>query len=170
MNTSRISMIAAVGRNRELGAANKLLWKIPEDTHYFRDTTRGHVVVMGRKTYESIGHPLPGRVNIVITRNPFAFEKEHPELVEHFIVDTVSTALEVAQKKEQVGEVFVIGGGEIYKQALSSADRLYLTLIDAIFPEADAFFPEYPQFTKVVSKRDSEGNGYKYSFVVLEKD
>ncbi len=157
----RVSMIAAIGKNRELGKDNKLLWNIPEDTKYFRDTTRGHAVIMGRKTYESIGRPLPERANIVVSRN------HHYKAPGCEVVARLETALARGRELEK-SEIFVIGGGQIYEEAMPQAERLYLTLVGGEY-DADAYFPDYSEFTKVVSRRDSEGNGYKYSFVVLEK-
>lgn len=154
-------MIAAIGSRRELGRNNKLLWNIPEDTKYFRDTTRGHAVIMGRKTFESIGRPLPDRANIVVSRDL------HYQAPGCEVVGAVETALARARQLEKK-EVFIIGGGQIYKEAMPHAQRLYLTLVEGEF-DADAYFPDYSEFTKVVSRRDSEGNGHKYSFVVLER-
>jgi len=127
-------MIAAVGRNRELGRGNELLWHIPEDLKRFKALTLGHPVIMGRKTFESIGKPLPGRTNLVVSRSALSLE------------DALAQA-----KKLDKEEVFIIGGAQIYEQALPYADRLYLTLIEDT-KEADAFFPEYEKlFTKKVS-------------------
>jgi dihydrofolate reductase len=161
MQKPLVSMIAAIGKNRELGRDNKLLWKIPEDTQYFRDTTRGHAVIMGRRTYESIGRPLPDRANIVVSRDL------HYRAPGCEVVARVETALARARELEKK-EIFIIGGGQIYAEGLPHAQRLYLTLVEGEF-EADAFFPDYSEFTKVVFRRDSEGNGYKFSFVVLER-
>lgn len=156
-----VSLIAAIGENRELGAKNKLLWHIPEDMKHFRDTTRGHTVVMGRKTFESIGKALPNRTNIVLTR-------EKREIQGCITVLTPEEALEIARENKEE-EVFIIGGAEIYALFLPFADRIYLTLVQQSFPHADAFFPPYTEFENVVSRIDKEDNNYKYSFLVLEK-
>ncbi|KKW32412.1 MAG: Dihydrofolate reductase [Parcubacteria group bacterium GW2011_GWA1_53_13] len=148
----RVSMIAAVGRNRELGLGNGLLWHIPEDLKRFKALTLGHPVIMGRKTFESIGKPLPGRTNLVVSRSALSLE------------DALAQA-----KKLDKEEVFIIGGAQIYEQALPYADRLYLTLIEDT-KEADAFFPEYEKlFTKKVSEEPREYEGLQYRWVTLEK-
>ena len=148
----RVSMIAAVGRNRELGLGNGLLWHIPEDLKRFKALTLGHPVIMGRKTFESIGKPLPGRTNLVVSRSSLSLE------------DALAQA-----KKLDKEEIFIIGGAQIYEQALPYADRLCLTLIDDA-KEADAFFPEYEKlFTKKVSEEPREYEGLQYRWVTLEK-
>ncbi len=158
-----ISLIAAIGVNRELGRNNKLLFDIPEDMVHFKEKTLGHAIIMGRKTFESIGRALPRRFNIVITRDKgFA----------HHGVETapsVKEALRKAQKHEQE-EIFVIGGAQIYSAFLSYADKLYLTIVDAEVADADAFFPEYEdKFKKILSSKGGESEGYNYTFVELER-
>ncbi len=159
-----LSMVAAVGKNRELGKNNALLWNIPEDMQYFRDTTRGHVVIMGQRTFESIGRPLPKRVNIVLTQDKnFAFEGV-------IVAYSLKEALLLAEQYEKDGEAFVIGGAMVYSLFLPKSDRLYLTLIDASFPDADVFFPEYEgSFGKTISDRPSQDENFQYRFVVLER-
>lgn len=164
-------MIAAIGKNRELGKDNKLLWHISEDAKFFRETTTGHVNIMGRKTYESImkslGKPLPERTNIVVTR-----DKDYSVPDGVIVVSSIEEALDVAKKHENLptgGEIFIIGGGKIYELGIKYADKLYLTLVDGEFPNADTYFPEYKEFERMVSKREGEGNGYKYTFVELMK-
>ncbi len=176
-----ISMIAAIGEeNRVLGKDNKLLWSIPEDMKFFREMTRGHPVIMGRKTFESMGKPLPNRTNIVVTRD----EKFKAEGV--VVANSIEQALVIARseatKQSSVSsgiasdpassrndeEIFIIGGGQIYTQGIKLADRLYLTIVQGNY-EGDAFFPDYSEFAKVISQRESEGNGYKYTFLTLEK-
>jgi dihydrofolate reductase len=157
-----ISLIAAIGKNRELGRDNKLLWHIPEDWKYFKEVTLGHPIVMGRKTFESIGEVLPGRPHIVITRQ----KDWHHEgvMAAHSLEEALAKARELDQE-----EIFVIGGAQVFEESLPSADRLYLTLVE-FGGEADAFFPAYEEiFTKKISDRASEYNGVKYRFVVLEK-
>ena len=152
MDKPRVSMVAAIGRNRELGRGNELLWHIPEDLKRFKALTLGHPVIMGRKTFESIGKPLPGRTNLVVSRSALSLE------------DALAQA-----KKLDKEEVFIIGGVQIYEQALPYADRLYLTLIEDT-KEADAFFPEYEKlFTKKVSEEPREYEGLQYRWVTLEK-
>ena len=152
MDKPRVSMVAAIGRNRELGRGNELLWHIPEDLKRVKALTLGHPVIMGRKTFESIGKPLPGRTNLVVSRSSLSLE------------DALAQA-----KKLDKEEIFIIGGAQIYEQALPYADRLCLTLIDDA-KEADAFFPEYGQlFTKKVSEEPREHEGLQYRWVTLEK-
>lgn len=161
MNTPKISIIVAIAKNRTIGHGNKLLWNIPEDMKYFRETTRGHAVIMGRKTFESIGRPLPNRLNIVITRDQ-SFTAEGVT-----VCHSLEEALDLARQKEK-DEVFVIGGAQIYKQALPFTDRLYLTVVHKDF-EGDAFFPEHTEFTKIVSQKDSRDANLEYTFLVLER-
>ncbi len=160
-NFMKVSLIAAIGKNRELGKGNSLLWNVPEDMKHFRDTTRGHTVIMGRKTYESIGRPLPNRVNIVVSRS---VDYKVPEGVLKAIF--IEEALEIARKLEQ-SEIFIIGGAQIYALALPYADKLYLTVVDKEFPDADAFFPDYSKFKTIISEKKCRDGNYSYSFFVL---
>ncbi len=163
-----ISLIAAIGKNNELGKGNSLLWKMPADMEHFRKTTSGHPVIMGRKTFESIGKALPKRKNIVITRD----KKYLRDSVD--IVHSLKEALEVSRTVlDTNGEVFIIGGAEIYREALEIADKLYITHIDAEDKKADAFFPEiipivWNEVTHEEHKKDKE-NPYNYTFSVYEK-
>jgi len=156
-----ISIIAAIGKNNELGKDNKLLWQIPEDMKRFKELTTGHPVIMGQKTYQSIGKPLPGRLNIVLTRDN-NFKSAEVE-----ICNTFEDAIDLA-KKENKQEIFIIGGGQVYKQAIEFADKIYLTQIEKTH-EADTFFPDYSKFThkKMVGK--GEYNGLCYKFMELTK-
>lgn len=154
-----ISIIAAIGRNRELGKNNKLLWDIPEDMKHFRDITSGHVVIMGRKTFESIGRPLPNRTNIIVSRDL------DYQATGTIVVGSIKQALEEAKKVENE-EIFVIGGGQIYEIAMPYIDKLYLTIVDADF-EADTYFPEYGDFKTAVSDRKSHDEHYRYRFLEL---
>lgn len=160
----KISLIAAIGKNRELGRKNELIFKIPEDMKFFREKTMGHAVVMGRKTYDSIGHPLPNRTNIVITRSP---DSQVPTLNVKY-VSSIEEALEQAKIVEGE-EIFVIGGAQIYEQALKYANTLYLTLVDSEVADADAFFPDYSDFKNIISKRNSSDENYSYAFLQLGK-
>ncbi len=165
----RTSIIAAVGMGRVLGKDNRLLWNIPEDLKRFKALTLGHPCIMGRKTFESIvamlGKPLPGRTNIVLVK-----PDEDASVIAGADVVIAHSIPEALQKAHSLdNEVFVIGGAQIYAQALQHADRLYLTLIDDD-KEGDAFFPEYETlFTKKVSEEDGESGGLKYRWVTLEK-
>jgi dihydrofolate reductase len=132
----------------------------------FKNITSGHPIIMGRKTFESIGKSLPGRTNIIVTRDIARVKNEFPFIEE--VVSSVDEAIERAKASPGSDEIFIIGGGQIYHQAIDKVDRLYLTLVEGDFG-ADTFFPDYSSFTKVVSKEDREEAGYKYKFLTLEK-
>lgn len=159
----KISLIAAIASgNRALGKDNKLIYQVPEDLKRFQDLTSGHAIIMGRKTFESIGHPLPNRTNIVITRDPNY--SSSGIIVTH----SLDGALRIAKKKEQ-DKIFIIGGGQIYQEAMGLADKLYLTVVEGN-PEADTFFPDYSQFKRVIwQSEQQESDGFKYRFLELEK-
>ncbi|WP_134683215.1 dihydrofolate reductase [Brevibacillus migulae] len=158
-----ISLIFAMDRNRLIGKNNELPWHLPADLQYFKRITSGHTVIMGRKTYESIGKPLPNRKNLVITR-------DHTLKLEGCTICTsVSEVLETVGKEE---EAFVIGGAEVYKQFLPVADRMYITFIDESF-EGDAYFPSYEedQWKLIQSEQgiQDERNPYEHRFTVWER-
>ena len=162
----RVSIIVSIGKNGVIGRADKLMWPIPEDLKRFKQITMGHPVIMGRKTFESIlislGKPLPGRTNIVITRD----EKYQPSgvVVTHSLEEALKKAKEIEKE-----EIFIGGGAQIYEQALPLVDKLYLTLIDDE-KDGDAYFPPYLHlFTKKSKEEAHEYNGLKYRFVDLEK-
>lgn len=164
----KLSMIVAVAQNGVIGRDNALPWHLPNDLKYFKKTTMGKPVIMGRKTYESIGRPLPGRTNIVITRQ----SDYQPEGVK--VVGSVAEARSLAESVcliDGQDEAMIIGGAEIYSLALEDADRLYLTEVHADV-EGDAYFPEYDkQRWQEVDREDhaAEGsNPYHYSFVVYD--
>lgn len=157
-----ISAIAAISKNRGLGKNSQLLFHIPGDLPRFKQLTTGHPVVMGRKTYESIGRLLPHRTNIIITRDA------HYAVTGAIMANTLEDALEAAKKAEGNDEMFVIGGGQIFAEALPIVDRLYLTVVDTEVP-ADTFFPAYEQFTKVIEKEEKLDWDYPYTFITLEK-
>ncbi len=161
-----LSIIAVIGKNRELGKDNHLLWHLPADLARFRSLTSGHPVIMGRKTFESIGRPLPNRTNIVITSHTTNVPNAPHTVV---VVPSLDEAICKAKSAPGSEEIFVIGGGSVYAQAIDKADRLYLTVVDAEVPDADTFFPEYSQFTTVVAKEDGEDSGLRYSYLMLEK-
>ena len=162
MNNPRISSIVAVAKkDRAIGFKNKLLWHIPEDMKHFREVTKGHTVIMGQVTYESIGRPLPNRLNVVLT------------LDDDFKADGITIARSIKDginiaKENDKEEIFIIGGASIYKQTIDIIDRLYVTEVEGDY-EADTFFPDYSQFTKVISDTESSDEKYKYKFRVLEK-
>lgn len=160
-----ISLIAAIGKKRELGRGNELIFKIPEDMKFFREKTSGHPIIMGRKTYESIGRLLPGRLNIVVSRSMGETVSENSELV---VVSSFKEALRRA-KKTKNEEIFVIGGAQIFELAMPFADKLYLTLVDATVDNADVFFPKYSDFKKKISVKKSKDSNYSYKFVELKR-
>lgn len=155
-----ISIIVAIANNMAIGKDNDLIWHISEDLKRFKSITSGNTIIMGRKTYESIGRPLPKRRNIVISRN----KDLCIEGVE--IVNSLDEALRIS---ETDGEVFIIGGGAIYKEAMSLADKLYLTKVN-ITPEADVYFPEinYSEWRETY-RRESKQDDIEYAFVDLER-
>ncbi len=161
VNTRTLSLIAAVARNGAIGKDNTLLWRLPEDLKFFKRTTLGCPVIMGRKTWDSIGRPLPGRRNIVVTRNT-AWRAEGAEVCHDLDSALVATA--------NAPKVFVIGGGELYAQSLPLADELVLTEVDADF-EGDTFFPEWDRgaFTEVSRESHLSEAGWAYHFVVRRR-
>jgi len=135
--TEIISLIAAVAENNVIGAGNDIPWRIPSDQAFFKRTTMGKPIVMGRKQFQSVGRPLPGRTNLVVSRQP----DFQPDGV--IVISELDAALDHARsiaRAEGEGEVMVIGGGEIYRQAITRADRLYISHV-ALAPEGDVFFP-----------------------------
>ena len=165
----KLSMIVATAQNRVIGRDNALPWYLPNVLKYFKQTTLGKPVIMGRKTYESIGKPLPGRTNIVITRQTDYL----PEGVK--VVHSVAEARDLAESVCLIDgqeEAMIMGGAEIYTLALPDADRLYLTEVHADV-DGDAYFPEYDKTEwQEISREDfsAEGpNPYNYSFVVYDK-
>ena len=160
-----VSAIAAVDRNQVIGKDNGIPWYLPADLQYFKRTTLGHHVIMGRKSFESIGRPLPRRTNIVVTRDLFFTASNC--LVAHSLEEAISIAVE-----NEETEAFVIGGGEIYRQSMPFLDRVYLTRVD-IEVEGDVFFPELPaEEWKLVSSEphgQDKKNPMTYAFEVYER-
>jgi dihydrofolate reductase len=150
-----IQLIAAIARNRVIGKGSQLPWRLPADLKHFKALTMGHVLVMGRKTFESIGRPLPGRTTIVITRDR-SWQREGVE---------VAHSLDEALARAAGREVFIAGGAEIYAQSLPRADRLQLTLIDADF-DGDAWFPEWDEraFALVHRERCEAGAEFPHAY------
>ena len=166
-----LSLIVAVAQNGAIGRNNELLWHISEDLKYFKSTTTGHPVIMGRKTYESIGRPLPGRRNIVLTRG----EMEIPP-----VKNPQTTSMEVVHSLEQVyeiasgeGEFFVMGGGMLYNETFGKADYLYLTKIYAVAEDADTFFPEVKEsewdMVRESELMHDEENDIDFKFIVYKR-
>ncbi len=158
-----ISFVVAIGQNNVMGKDNAIPWHIPADLKFFKKVTMGHPIVMGRKTYDSIGKPLPGRENIIMTRN------QHYAQEGCTIIHTVEELLKLEEKNE---EVCVIGGAEIFKITFPHADRLYLTKINHEF-EGDTFFPDFDESEwKIISEEKGpkdEKNPYDYTFFIYER-
>lgn len=162
-NRPRVSVIAALARNGVIGIENRLPWRLPEDLAHFKALTLNHPVLMGRKTFESLGRPLPGRTNIVVTRN--AGYRPAGCLV----ADSLPAAIALCQDAD---ELFFIGGAELYAQAIPLADRLYLTEVE-VDAVGDAWFPAYDRsaFREVArtSHRSEKGDALAFDFVVYER-
>lgn len=155
-----ISLLVAMDRNNVIGFENDMPWHLPNDLKYFKEKTTGHTIIMGRKTYDSIGRPLPNRKNVILTRQTTEF----PNDVE--VIHSIEEIYEW-QKSHPNEELFVIGGGDIFKQVLPFADRLYITKIDEAF-EGDTFFPKFSLSdwkltTSIKGEKDSKNN-YDYYF------
>ncbi len=197
MNKPRISIIVAMDEKRGIGKGNDLLFKIPEDFKRMKELTSGHPIIMGRKTFESIGRVLPNRTNIIVTRDE-AYEVEGA-----VVVHSLDAGLEVAKEQEvdqlslrgeqrrsqrspngdnllkdrhaslamtNDGEIFIFGGGQVFKEALEKGlvDRLYLTIVQGDYG-ADTFFQEYSEFTNVLKREEGTSGEYSYTFLDLEK-
>lgn len=158
--TPEISLIASLDEERGIGKSGQLLVRIPDDLKRFRQLTTGHPIIMGRRTFDSIGRPLPQRTNIVITRNPDY--QQSGVVVAHSLDEALEKAFEVEQR-----EVFVIGGAQIYAQSIDRANRLYLTLVEDSF-RADIFFPDYSDFKRETFREEREFEQYKYKWINLE--
>lgn len=161
-----VSAIVAMGKNRVIGRKNGLLWPLPDDLKRFKELTLGHPVIMGRKTFESIlstlKKPLPGRPNIVITRD------RHCKYEGILICRSIEEAFTKAQELDHE-EIFIIGGAQIYEQSLPFVERLYVTLVDSD-EQGDAYFPPYEGiFTKKLADEPRESNGLCYRWITLEK-
>ena len=158
-----ISIIAAMDRNHLIGNKNQLPWHLPADFAHFKSTTMGKPIIMGRKTFESIGKPLPGRVNIVLSRNP---EMRYEGAV------CVSDFEEALAAVPDAQEIMIIGGSTIYEMLLPQATRMYLTYVDAAF-DGDAWFPDFDENqwleTESVARQSDDKNAYNCRFVTLEK-
>ncbi len=159
----RVSLIVAMAKNRVIGIDNTLPWRLPADLKHFKTLTMGHHIVMGRKTYESIGKPLPGRTSVVVTRNP---EYAAPGVI---VASSLQAAISACGDDD---EIFVIGGAELYQQAIALADRIYLTEIDADI-SGDAYFPEFKLDEWLELSRDKhsqlEPQPLQFDFVVYHR-
>ena len=159
-----ITIIAAIGNNNVLGKDNQLLWHLPKDLKHFKSLTEHHPVIMGRKTYESIGKPLPNRTNIVISRKENWFQEGI------LIVSSIKEAIKFAKKIDE--NIFIIGGGNIYEQTMDFADRLEITQVKADF-EADTFFPKINEKIWMKTREEchekDDKNNYDFCFQTYEK-
>ncbi len=162
MSKPRLSVIAAVAEgNRAIGKDNRLLWHIPDDLKRFKTLTLGHPVIMGENTYRSIGRPLPGRTNIILS---FSKQFSAPGCE---VFATLESALNYAAKRD-AKEVFIIGGAMVYQAALPLADRLYITLVEGDY-QGDAFFPDYSMFGTVVGREHHDDGQHRFTFLTLER-
>lgn len=157
-----VSIVVAIAQNNAIGKNNQLLWHLPKDLKHFKDITSGHTVIMGRKTYESVGKPLPNRRNIIITRQNIVIDGCE-------VVNSIEEALKLCTGET---EVFIVGGAEIYKQAMALTDRIYLTIVHQEF-DADTYFPEIKEtIWKETERQDHESDEkhlFPYSFITLER-
>ncbi|TCJ16302.1 dihydrofolate reductase [Parasulfuritortus cantonensis] len=162
MTTSRLSLIVAMARNRAIGIDNQLPWHLPEDLKHFKNLTMGHHLIMGRKTYESIGRPLPGRTTVIVSRDP-GYRMDGC-LVAHSLDEAQRLAAGDA-------EMFFVGGASLYAQAMDRVDRLYITEIQADYP-ADAWFPEFDRgatWRESSRAHQRSAAGLAYDFVVYDR-
>lgn len=161
-----IAAIAAIARNRVIGKDNQMPWHIPEEFRYFRRTTMGKPIIMGRKSYEALGcKPLPGRANIVVSRNPDSITGDV------IAVSTIEAAIEKAKeiaRRDGVDEIFITGGGQIYEDAMPYTQRLYLTVIDRDY-EGTTFFPEFDESEWIETKATPVDHDPPYTMKILER-
>lgn len=159
----KVSMIVAAARNGVIGRDNELPWRLPEDLKYFKSVTMGKPVIMGRKTHESIGRPLPGRLNVVISRQPRASDDSNLRWV-----DSIEAALTLVRREQpEVEEVIIMGGEQVYRQSLPRADRIYLTRVNADV-DGDAFFPALDETHWRLSRERAGVETEPYSYVFQE--
>lgn len=165
-NQPRVAAIVAMSQNRVIGKNNQLPWHMPADLKHFKMLTTDHAIIMGRKTYETIGRPLPNRTNIILTRSS-SFQAKGC-----FSAHSFTEALSLAKEKNQQEEIFIIGGAQIYQQLMPQIQFLYLTIIHHDFL-GDAFFPEIDKHKwkelECITHLADEANPYNYSFIQLEK-
>jgi dihydrofolate reductase len=163
----KVALIVAVSQNRVIGRDNQLPWHLPEDLQYFKSVTMGKPILMGRKTFDSIGRPLPGRANIVITRD-LSWTAEGVVVV-HSLDDAIAAGKEACTMTD-CDEIMIIGGAQIYHDSLPMADKLYLTKVEAVV-EGDAFFPQIDsnQWQKIAEKKPAAVDEYPYQFEILER-
>lgn len=161
MKRPRLSLIVAMARNRVIGINNTLPWHLPEDLKHFKNLTMGHHIIMGRKTYDSIGRPLPGRTTVIVSRDPGY------TMAGCLVAHSLDEAVKLSEGDD---EAFFVGGTSLYEQALPLADRLYITEIQADYA-GDAHFPEFDQTHWRETSRDRQvsAGGLAYDFVVYDR-
>lgn len=167
-----VSHIVAASQNGVIGVQGDLPWHIPEDLKFFKDKTKGSVIVMGRKTYDSLGKPLPKRVNIIVSRTAKTSDFPNDVLLFSDITEAVETAKQIAKEKG-LEEIFIVGGSEIYNQTLKLGlvNRIYLTKIHTTIDAGDAFYPEVDLNSfKLTEDIPSEDESYKYQFLTYDRD
>lgn len=161
-----ISLIVAKAKNNAIGKDNDLLWKIKDDLKQFKQLTSHHVVIHGRKSFESIGKPLPNRTNIIVTRNK-SYEAKGA-----FVCTSLDEAIHLAKLLEHHHEIFIVGGAEIYRQSMPIVNRMYISEVYADFPDADVFFPEVTfdnwKLVKKLHFEKSEVNEFAFDFQIWE--
>ena len=157
-----ISLIAAMGKNRVIGANNKMMWRLPKEWAYFKETTLGHCIVTGRKNFHAQGRPLPGRTNIVVTRDK-SFTAEGV-----VVVHSIDEAIKYA-KDQGEAELFICGGGQIYSQTVDIADKIYLTVVDYA-EEGEVYFPEFDEskFHKNTVQSEPMSDDNKFSWTAFQ--
>lgn len=170
MNSVSVAHVVAKGLKKEIGFNNSLIWSIKEDLKRFKTLTSDHVVVMGRKTFESIGKPLPNRVSIVITRNN-EYKVDDPNV---HVVSTIGAAIRLGKEKSlelDVTEMYIIGGAEIYEQTMSLVDKLYVTQINQTVSNADAFYPKIPDDFEIIEEDGlhETDDGIEYSYITYKR-
>lgn len=162
-----LAHIAALSKNYVIGNQGKLPWNIPEDLQFFKEKTKGHIMIMGRKTFDSLPGVLKNRMHIVISRRPAPEGLNRPDVV---FTTTIEQAIGVAKQhhEQYPGEVFIIGGGEIYAQSLPLTNKLYLTMIDQEF-EGDAHYPKFNENEFMLVEKSERTSPIKYSFRTYER-
>jgi dihydrofolate reductase len=157
-----LSHVVILSENRVIAAQGRVPWKIPEDLKRFKQITFGHPVIMGRKTFEAIGKPLHGRLNIVVSRSK-------QKIAGVIFAGSIDMAIELAKRSGyETSEICIIGGGEIFNQTISMVDKLYLTIVHESIP-GEVFYPDYSAFKQILFKHEGQVNGHIYTFVDLGK-
>ena len=171
----KVSIIAVMDEKRGIGKNNRIPWHIKEDLVRLKNLTRDHVVILGRKTYDSMvfyynksGNPMPGKLYLVVTRDKTYVPARDNAKAVFSIDEAITKAKEALRQAQGLQEVFIIGGQQVFEQTIGIADKLYLTIVEGNFG-ADTFFPDYSEFKKVVFEKESHSEKYKYRFLELER-